>query len=111
MHSSRMRTVHSSSRLPGGRGMPQCMLGYTHPGPGPGQPWAWKPPQAWAWKSPDRPSNLPSLGLDLDTPQADSLTSPLFLGLNTPSVNRMTDRQVKKHYLRKLRLRMVRDIG
>ena len=32
MHSSRMRTVRSSSRLRGGGAvLPQCMLGYTPP--------------------------------------------------------------------------------
>ena len=38
MHSSRMRTAHSSNRQLGG--LPLCMLGYTHPPPrcGPGDP-------------------------------------------------------------------------
>ena len=36
MHASRMRTARSSSRLLGG--LPQCMLGYTPSGPGPGPP-------------------------------------------------------------------------
>ena len=31
MHSSRMRTVRSSSHLPGEGGLPQCMLGYVCP--------------------------------------------------------------------------------
>ena len=43
MHSSRMRTVRSSSRLRGGEGgLPQCMLGY--PPPGPGHPQGLDPP-------------------------------------------------------------------
>ena len=55
MHSSRMCTSRSSSRLMAwGRGcLPQCMLGYP-PSP---QVWAWRPPrcgletpQVWAWK-------------------------------------------------------------
>ena len=43
MHSSRMRTVHSSSHQLGG-GLPQYMLGYT-PRCRPGDPhvWAWRP--------------------------------------------------------------------
>ena len=42
MHSSRMRTVRSSSYLLGGRGcLPECILGYT--------PWAW----AWTWTPPE----------------------------------------------------------
>ena len=54
MHSSRMRTVHSSSHLLGG--LPQCMLGYPPPGCGPGD----TPPPVWAWRQPQaRPLNFP----------------------------------------------------
>ena len=55
-----MRTVRSSSRLLGWGGvcLPQCMLGYTHPGPWTGHPLGLgldtpRPgpdtPRAWAW--------------------------------------------------------------
>ena len=48
MHSSRMRSARSSSRLLGGGAcLPQCMLGYTPHRCGPGdipQVWAWRPP-------------------------------------------------------------------
>ena len=66
MHSSRMRTACSSSRLLGGGGcLLQCMLGYTYPHPpGPGHPSpqygpghlppgvGLETPQAWAWRPP-----------------------------------------------------------
>ena len=70
MHSSRMRTARSSSRLLGGGCLPQCMLGYpwvwtwrleTAPqdvAQRPPQVWAWRPPQVWAWTPPmPDPSN------------------------------------------------------
>ena len=50
MHSSRMRTVRSSSRLSGG-GLPQCMLGYqpppdqAHTSPDQAPPWEHTPPE------------------------------------------------------------------
>ena len=40
MHSSRMRTTHSSGHLLGGECLPQCML---------------ETPQVWAWRPPPRP--------------------------------------------------------
>ena len=57
MHSSRMRTARSSSRQ-SGRGLPQCMLGYTNPLPGcgprdpPGMGLETSPPRVWAWRPP-----------------------------------------------------------
>ena len=70
MHSSRMRTARSRSRLLGGGGvLPQCMLGYTP------WVWAWRPPWVWAWRSP---------GVGLETPQPDPSTSHLGVGLVTP---------------------------
>ena len=61
MHSSRMCTAHSSSRLLGG--LPQCMLGYP-------PAWAWRSPQVW-------PADPPGCG----PPRPDPSTSPLGLGL------------------------------
>ena len=84
MHSSRMHTTHSSS-CPGG--LPQCMLGYTPPGCGPGDPpdvgletspgwWPGDPPR------PD-PSTSP-LGVGVETlPLARTLNFPLDVGLET----------------------------
>ena len=69
MHSSRMRTAHSSSRR-GGGGLPQCMLGYTPPGVG-----LETPPGC----GPGDP-----LGVGLETPvRPDPSTSPLGVGLET----------------------------
>ena len=75
MHSSRMRTARSSSRLPGGC-LPQCMLGYPSgcgpgnpPGCGPGDP-----PQVWAWRH-----TPPGFGPG-DPPQARPLNFPLGCG-------------------------------
>ena len=48
MHSSRMRTVRSSSRLPGG-GVCLSACWDTHPR---AWAWAWTPPCAWAWTPP-----------------------------------------------------------
>ena len=87
MHSSRMHTVCSSSRLL--EGMPQWMLGYTT------SPWAW-------------PWTLPDVGLD--TPLPNPPTSPLGVGLDTHP-NEQNDRHVQKHHLRKLRLRAVNIIS
>ena len=82
----------------GGRGLPQCMLAYTHPldlSLEPPSPWvwAWRPPQpdpstslwVWAWRPPPpaRPLNFP-LGVSLETPQPDPSTCPLGVGLETP---------------------------
>ena len=61
MHSSRMHTTHSSSRLP------QCMLGYNPPGPG---------PPGVALETP------PSVGLE--TPPPDPSTSPPGCGPGDP---------------------------
>ena len=61
MHSSRMRTAHSSSCLLAGVCVPQCMLGYTP------QAWVWRPPWVWPWRLP--------LGVGLDSPG---------VGLETP---------------------------
>ena len=93
MHSSRMRTVRSSSRLLGGVSAsvhagihtPPLCLGLdtrpprqTPPEPGPGPP-GQNPP-----------------GLGLDPPQADT---PPGLGLETPPVERILDTRLWKHYL------------
>ena len=85
MHSSRMRTVHSSSRLPGG-GMPQCMLGYTHRGPGPGQPGPGpgNPPKAWAWKSPGQTLQPPLPGPGPRHPPGRLPNLPLVPGPKHP---------------------------
>ena len=72
MHSSRMRTARSSSRLLGEGCLPHCMLGYTHP-PGVGLE---TPP----WCGPG--DTLPGVGLE--TPWPDPSTSPLGVGLETP---------------------------
>ena len=63
MHSSRMCTAHSSSRLLGG--LPQCMLGYP-------PAWAWRSPQVWACRPPW-----------VWAPQARSLNFPLGFGPET----------------------------
>ena len=76
MHSSRMRTARSSSRLLGG--LPHHMLGYTYP-PGVGletpQVLAWRPPQVWARRHPP--------GVGLETPLPDPSSSSLGVGLET----------------------------
>ena len=76
MHSSRMRTAHSSSRLRGGGGhLPQCMLGYP-PGVGLETPHlSTSPPQVWAWRPPARLLNLPPPVWALRPPQPDPSTS------------------------------------
>ena len=55
IHSSRMRTAHSSSCL-GGGGLSQCMLGYTPWGVGletpPGVGLETPAPRVWAWRPP-----------------------------------------------------------
>ena len=72
MHSSRMRKARGSSR-PWGRGLRQCMLGYTTP------PWVWAwrptlgvgletPPQVWACRPPWPDSSASHLGVGLETP-------------------------------------------
>ena len=77
MHSSRMHTACSSSC----RGdLPQCMLGHTPPGCGPGTPpgcgpgdphvWAWRPPQVWAWRPPWPDPSTSPLGVGLETCKA-----------------------------------------
>ena len=67
MHSSRMRTARGSSRpYRGLRGLPQCMLGYTHP----------PTPRCG-------PGNL-SLDVGLEIPPGVGLETPLGVGLETP---------------------------
>ena len=99
MHSSRMCTTRSSSRLVGG-GAASVHAG-IHP-LGPGTPWVWAwtsphpdpqpPPWVWAWiPPPDPPTSLLGLGLDTQ-PCPDPPTFPLDLGLDIPPVDRMTDR-------------------
>ena len=64
MHYSRMRATRSSSRLPGGGGLPPCMLGYTTSGVG-----LETPPRCG-------PGNPP--------PQPEPPTSPMGVGLEPP---------------------------
>ena len=82
MHSSRMHTAHNSSHR--GRGLPQCMLGYTPPGCGPGDLPApvdvsletppgqtpQLPPSVWAWRPPWPDLSTSPLGVDLETYKA-----------------------------------------
>ena len=84
MHSSRMHTARSSSRMLGGGCLPQCMLGYP-----PGV--CLEIPQVFAWR--------PTLGVG-DPAQARPLNFHPgcgpgdlqgMLDYNPPSVNRMTD--------------------
>ena len=71
MHSSRMRTVRSSSRLLGGGMSASVHAGiHTHTWPGPGHP-----PGLGLEAPLARPSNLP-LGIAWRPPQPDPLTSP-----------------------------------
>ena len=69
MHSSRMRTVRSSSHLPGKGGLPQCMLGYVCP------------------RGVSAQCMLGYVCKGGCLPQC-------MLGYTLPPVNRMTDRQV-----------------
>ena len=62
MHSSRMRTIRSSSRLSRGGGLPQCMLGYQPPPP-PDQA-----PTPRADTPPDQTPPGPDTPLGADTP-------------------------------------------
>ena len=78
MHSSRMRTAHSSSHW---GGLPQCMLGCTP------WVWAWRPPRCgpgdpstWVWGV-----GLETLlGVGLETTQARPLNFPLGCGPGDP---------------------------
>ena len=105
MHSSRMRTARSSSRLLcvcGEVFLLQCMLGYTPPRCGPGDPPGCGPedppgvgletplavdlktPQVWAWRPPWPDSSSSPLGVGLETPpKLDPSSSPLVVGLET----------------------------
>ena len=57
MHSSRMHTAHTSSRLLGGVCLSAC---WDTP-----QVWAWIPPWVWAWRLPRYgPGDPPTLGLE-----------------------------------------------
>ena len=110
MHSSRIRTVRSSSRLLGREGLPQWMLGLPlPPGVGLATPWefVWRPPSrpdpsisppapwVWAWRPPgvgletplqDRTLNFPPwVWAWRPPPKPDPSTSPLVVGLETPS--------------------------
>ena len=84
MHSSRMHTARSSSRLMGGVCLSACWDTHTTPGSGPGDTPLPSPgvglgtPQVWAWRPPTRPLNIP----------------PGCGPGDHPPVNRMTDRQV-----------------
>ena len=72
MHSSRMRTAHSSSPLLGGGGVASCMLGSIPLGVGLETPLA-------------RPPNFPPPVVDLETPLARPLNFPLGCGPGDPS--------------------------
>ena len=110
MHSSRMRTAHSSVRLLGGC-LPQCMLGCPwvwawrletppkmwprdcprcgpgdHPRCGPGHPPCQTPhipAWVWAWDPQARPLNFPLGVWAWRPPRSDPSTSPLGVGLET----------------------------
>ena len=77
IHSSRMRTAHSSSHLLRGC-LSQCMLG--HPPP---RIWAWRPPWCGPGDPPGQTPQLPPLGEGLETPLARPLNLPLGVGLET----------------------------
>ena len=113
MHSSRIVTACGSSRpYRGLRGLPQCMLGYTHPttprcGPGdlslgvgletppPGQT-PQLPPWVWAWRPPPRPA-------------ARHAGIPPARHTGIPPLNRMTGAEILP--CPKLRLRAVTSIA
>ena len=124
MHFSKMRTACSSSRLCWG-GLPKCMLGYTPLGVGLETPlvWAWMthtplgvglqtpPPWVSACSPPPPP---PRCGPGYPPGQTPQLPPWVWAwrparhaGIPPSPVNRMTDRHVQKHNLRKLRLRPV----
>ena len=90
MHSSRMHTARSSSRLLGGC-LPQCMLGYTPPT----QALVWRPPGCGPGHPPARPLNLP--------PWVWAWRPP-----PTPTVNRILDTYFWKYYLAPTSLRAVK---
>ena len=81
MHSSRMRTVRSSSRLSGG-GLPQCMLGYQPPNtrhphsPRPGTPTHPPLDQAPPGADPPRPGTPPGAGTTQDQNPPPNTRSP-----------------------------------
>ena len=87
MHSSRIRTARSSSRLLGGGVSASVHVGIP-PGCGPGDTplvWAWRPPQArplnspwvWAWRpGPGQTPQLPPPGVGLETCKACWDTTP-----------------------------------
>ena len=93
MHSSRMCTTRSSSRW-GEGSLPQCMLGYTPPGCGPGDP-PWPDPSTspmGVGLEPARHTGIPSPprcgpgdppGCEPGDPQPDPSTSPLGVDLET----------------------------
>ena len=87
MHSSRMRTARSSSRLLGGSASVHAGI-HTPP-----------PPEGL---------DLDPQDVGLDTPLARPPNLPFGPGPRHPPVIRMTDRQVYKYNLRKLRLRAVK---
>ena len=121
MHSSRMRTVHCSSRLLGRGGACLSACWDTHPPPG----WAWRPPPQD--QTPQLPPGCgpgdlqgmlgyppPGLGLETPTPRPNPSISPwvwawrpaMHAGI-PPSPLPWTGRHVQKHYLRKLHLQAV----
>ena len=82
MHSSRMRTARSSSRLLGGI---VCLIACrdTHPP----QVWAWRTPQVWAWRTPQVWAWRPPQGVGLEIPPGcgpGDPPHPLARPLNLP---------------------------
>ena len=81
MHSSRMRTTRSSNCQ---GGLPQCMLGHTPPGCGPGDPPGCGPEDPPGCGPPRyEPADHPKCGPG-DPSRPDPSTSPLGVGLETP---------------------------
>ena len=73
MHSSRMHTTHSSSRLP------QCMLGYNPPGPGPPRCGPGDPPRCVGLETP------PGVALETPPPTRPLNISPWVWAWRSPS--------------------------
>ena len=95
MHSSRIRTAHSSSHLLEGGSV--CLSACWDTSPQvwawrPPQVWAWRPPQVWAWRPlwPDPPTSPLGVGLEMPPPQPDPQLPPRC-GPGDPPVSRIFD--------------------